>query len=40
MGDNEREPDAEAIKDEELVYGHDPLTREELDSKYVFSYSA
>jgi hypothetical protein len=30
---NSKEPDAEAIKDEELVYGHDPLTKEQLDEK-------
>lgn len=33
-----REPNAEAVEDEERQYGHDPLIRQELDSKYVFSY--
>lgn len=38
MAYNQREPDADAIEDEQRTYGHDPLSREELDAKYAFLY--
>ncbi|KAE8451001.1 hypothetical protein EG329_005441 [Mollisiaceae sp. DMI_Dod_QoI] len=31
---SQREPDYEAVQDDELQYGHGPLTMEELDQKY------
>ncbi|KUJ22154.1 ATP-dependent DNA ligase [Mollisia scopiformis] len=31
---SQREPDDEAIQDDELQYGHGPMTMEELDDKY------
>jgi hypothetical protein len=33
MAYSQREPDAEAIEDEELQYGHERQSKEELDSK-------
>jgi hypothetical protein len=33
MVSRQREPDAEAIEDEERQYGHDRSTKEELDAK-------
>jgi hypothetical protein len=30
---NQREPDAEAIEDENRQYSHDKLSKEELDAK-------
>jgi hypothetical protein len=35
MASNQREPDADAVEDDELQYGSDPSTRAELDAKYV-----
>ena len=32
---SQREPDAEAVEDDERQYGHDPLSRQDLDSKYI-----
>ena len=32
-------PDAEALEDEERQYGHGPLSKEELDQKYVRNLS-